>query len=58
MNSASPEPRTKAQQQDSSQDTLYAARKKLFVRSVTGLFANWRWALVWITQIIYYGLRG
>ncbi|MGD9870671.1 MAG: cytochrome c oxidase accessory protein CcoG [Thauera sp.] len=56
MNSPSPESRTKAQQQDSSQDTLYAARKKLFVRSVTGLFANWRWALVWITQIIYYGL--
>ena len=30
MNSPSPEPRAKAQQQDSTQDTLYAARKKLF----------------------------
>ena len=35
---------------------LYAARQKIHVRSVTGVFANWRWALVWITQILYYGL--
>ena len=36
--------------------TLYAARKKLFVRSTTGYFANWRWILVWVTQIVFYGL--
>ena len=36
--------------------SLYESKKKLHVRSVTGLFANWRWALVWITQILYYGL--
>ena len=52
MNSASPEPQKAARPSnpESSQHTLYAARKKLYVRSVTGLFANWRWALVWITQ--------
>ena len=51
MKSASPEPQKAARPSnpESSQDTLYAARKKLYVRSVTGLFANWRWALVWIT---------
>jgi polyferredoxin len=21
-----------------------------------GLFVNWRWALVWLTQIVFYGL--
>lgn len=58
MNSASPEPQkaAKPSNPESAQDTLYAARKKLYVRSVTGLFANWRWALVWITQIVFYGL--
>ena len=36
--------------------SLYAARVKIYPRSVRGVFANWRWALVWITQIIFYGL--
>ena len=45
----------KEQQQDSG-NTLYAARKKLHVRSITGRFANWRWAFVWITQLVFYGL--
>jgi cytochrome c oxidase accessory protein FixG len=35
---------------------LYAARKQIYVRSVSGYFTNWRWALVWLTQIIFYGL--
>ncbi|MFN3986418.1 MAG: cytochrome c oxidase accessory protein CcoG [Rhodocyclaceae bacterium] len=35
---------------------LYESRKKLHVRSVTGVFARWRWALVWITQLLFYGL--
>ncbi|MHB1373717.1 MAG: cytochrome c oxidase accessory protein CcoG [Thauera sp.] len=57
MNSPSPSPQKPANKpQDSTQDTLYAARKKLYVRAVTGVFANWRWILVWLTQILYYGL--
>lgn len=36
--------------------TLYKARKKIHPRSVTGVFANWRWLLVWFTQLIFYGL--
>jgi hypothetical protein len=30
--------------------------EKIYARSVTGRFVNWRWALVWLTQIIFYGL--
>ena len=58
MNSTSPEPQKAANPKppESALDTLYASRKKLYVRAVTGLFAKWRWALVWLTQILYYGL--
>ena len=35
---------------------LYEIRKKIYPRAVTGLFAKWRWALVWITQLVFYGL--
>lgn len=36
-------------------NSLYEVRKKLHVRSITGAFTNWRWILVWVTQIIFYG---
>jgi cytochrome c oxidase accessory protein FixG len=36
--------------------SLYEARKKLQVRSISGNFTNWRWFFVWFTQILYYGL--
>ncbi|MBN9408991.1 MAG: cytochrome c oxidase accessory protein CcoG [Burkholderiales bacterium] len=36
--------------------SLYAATKKIYPRSVTGVFARWRWALVFITQLFFYGL--
>lgn len=36
--------------------SLYASRKKIHPRAVFGLFSKWRWALVWITQIVFYGL--
>ena len=29
---------------------------KIYVRAVTGRFAAWRWTLVWLTQLLYYGL--
>lgn len=35
---------------------LYASEQKIYPRSVTGRFAQWRWAFVWITQIVFYGL--
>ncbi|MBX3686944.1 MAG: cytochrome c oxidase accessory protein CcoG [Rhodocyclaceae bacterium] len=39
-----------------SEDSLYAVREKVYMRAVTGWFATWRWALVWFTQILFYGL--
>lgn len=36
--------------------SLYQKQKKIYAKAVTGLFATWRWALVWLTQIIFYGL--
>ncbi len=35
---------------------LYEIRRKIYPRAVTGVFAQWRWALVVLTQIVYYGL--
>jgi len=32
------------------------APNTLYVRSVRGWFTTWRWALVWITQLLFYGL--
>ena len=36
--------------------SIYQAQKKIYPRSVTGLFSKWRWAMVFITQIVFYGL--
>ncbi len=36
--------------------SLYVSEKKVQPRTVHGWFAAWRWALVWLTQILYYGL--
>nr|WP_082585858.1 cytochrome c oxidase accessory protein CcoG [Hydrogenophaga sp. Root209] len=36
--------------------SLYAASQKIHPRSVSGVFSNWRWLMVWITQIVFYGL--
>jgi cytochrome c oxidase accessory protein FixG len=40
----------------SEEINLYEIRKKIYPRAVTGVFANWRWSLVFATQILYYGL--
>jgi cytochrome c oxidase accessory protein FixG len=36
--------------------SLYEKQKKVYPRSVGGWFARWRWALVWVTQLVFYGL--
>ena len=36
--------------------SLYAASKKIYPRSVQGIFAYWRWIFVALTQLIFYGL--
>ncbi len=35
---------------------LYEATKKIYPRSVQGLFARWRWAMVFLTQLVFYGM--
>jgi cytochrome c oxidase accessory protein FixG len=35
---------------------LYAAQQKIYPRSVQGLFARWRWAMVALTQLFFYGM--
>ena len=36
--------------------SLYQKQPKIYARAVTGWFAAWRWALVWATQLVFYGL--
>ncbi|NND90236.1 MAG: cytochrome c oxidase accessory protein CcoG [Granulosicoccus sp.] len=35
---------------------LLEVRRKVYMRSVSGVFARWRWILVWFTQVLFYGL--
>ena len=34
---------------------LYEVRRKIYPRAVRGWFAGWRWALIWLTQLVFYG---
>ncbi|WP_310567818.1 cytochrome c oxidase accessory protein CcoG [Hydrogenophaga sp.] len=36
--------------------SLYESRIKIYPRSVTGVFARWRWVMVWVTQLFFYGM--
>jgi len=36
--------------------SLYVNDKKIYPRSVSGLFARWRWGMVFLTQLVFYGL--
>jgi cytochrome c oxidase accessory protein FixG len=36
--------------------SLYKKQIKIYPRAVRGWFASWRWALVWATQLVFYGL--
>ncbi|HJW27182.1 MAG TPA: cytochrome c oxidase accessory protein CcoG [Rhodocyclaceae bacterium] len=35
---------------------LYKSEPKVYPRTITGLFTSWRWAFVWLTQAVFYGL--
>lgn len=43
-------------EQDGEGQGLYASERKVYPRSVTGTFAQWRWIFVWLTQLVFYGL--
>jgi cytochrome c oxidase accessory protein FixG len=53
MTQASPKAEKKAEEEVV---TLYKVHQKIHPRAVTGVFASWRWALVFFTQLLYYGL--
>ncbi|MGY0194299.1 cytochrome c oxidase accessory protein CcoG [Leptothrix sp. BB-4] len=36
--------------------SLYEKTRKIYPKAVTGLFVKWRWLLVWLTQVVFYGL--
>jgi cytochrome c oxidase accessory protein FixG len=36
--------------------SLYAKQKKIYPKTVSGWFNNWRWVFVWLTQLVFYGL--
>ena len=35
---------------------VFNPEAKVYPRSISGLFARWRWFFVWLTQIVFYGL--
>lgn len=36
--------------------SLYQSERKIYARGVSGWFNHWRWAMVWATQLVFYGL--
>ena len=36
--------------------SAYEKQSEIYPRAVQGWFAGWRWAFVWLTQLIFYGL--
>jgi cytochrome c oxidase accessory protein FixG len=35
---------------------MFESEKKVYPRSISGVFARWRWTLVFFTQLVFYGL--
>ncbi|MES2502977.1 MAG: cytochrome c oxidase accessory protein CcoG [Pseudomonadota bacterium] len=36
--------------------SLYEAQDKIYPRSISGFFTNWRWVMIWLTQLFFYGV--
>jgi cytochrome c oxidase accessory protein FixG len=45
-----------AQEPDEEMVSLYASHEKIYPRSVSGFFSNWRWGMVFLTQLLFYGM--
>lgn len=35
--------------------SLYEAQEKIYPRSIFGYFTKWRWVMIWLTQLFFYG---
>ena len=57
-----PPPRTASQRKvipinpAADSGVLYQGQIKIQPRSIRGVFANWRWAMVWATQLFFYAI--
>ena len=45
-----------AQEPDGELISLYASHEKIYPRSVSGFFSRWRWGMVFLTQLVFYGM--
>ena len=36
--------------------SLYVSQDKIYPRSVSGFFSKWRWGMIWLTQLVFYGI--
>lgn len=36
--------------------SLYESQEKIYPRSVSGFFTQWRWVMIWLTQLFFYGV--
>jgi cytochrome c oxidase accessory protein FixG len=45
-----------AQEPDEEMVSLYASHEKIYPRSVSGFFSRWRWGMVFLTQLLFYGM--
>ena len=36
--------------------SFFEAHQKIYPRSISGKFMTWRWIMVWMTQLVFYGL--
>lgn len=36
--------------------SLYQSEARIYAKGVSGWFDGWRWAMVWLTQLVFYGL--
>lgn len=47
---------TQEKESQTQEISLYAAQEKIYPRSTFGFFTKWRWVLVWLTQLFFYGV--
>lgn len=42
------------EQEEAQYQSLYASHQKIYPRNVSGYFKQWRWLMIWLTQIVFY----
>lgn len=56
ITAASASARSKSNDTDEQSVRLLEVSRKIYPRAVSGIYARWRWIMVWVTQLVYYGL--